>query len=76
MPRANPQTFATKWLDESNAMTDAQIAALDLETLNRKQLCWYMNADPQYAKFLARKVDRMPRAEFLFGPKPFSLFKS
>jgi hypothetical protein len=74
MMRANPKTFCTKWLDESNAMTDEEHAAEDLKSHNRHQLAWFCNANPEYAKFLARKRDKMPRAEFFFGPKPFSLW--
>jgi hypothetical protein len=76
MPRANPNTYATKWLAESNAMTDEEHAAEDLKSLNRKQLCWFMNECPEYAKYLARQRDKLPRAEFWNDVKPFSLWKS
>jgi hypothetical protein len=74
MPRANPNTFCTKWLEQSNAMTDEQHAAADAETLNRKQLAWYLNADPQYAAYVARQRDRAPMAQFWNDTKPFSIF--
>lgn len=74
--RANPNTFCTKWLEQSNAMTDEEHTALDEQERNRKQLAWFMNANPDYAAFLAKMRDKAPLARFLNDMKPFSLFKS
>jgi hypothetical protein len=57
MPRVNPNTFCTKWLDESNAMTDEEHAAADEIERDRKQLAWFCNVNPQYAAFLAKRRD-------------------
>jgi hypothetical protein len=73
--RANPNTFCTKWLEQSNAMTDEQHAAADAETLNAKQLAWYLNFDHNYAAYLARQRDKAPMARYMNDTKPFSIFK-
>jgi hypothetical protein len=74
--RANPKTFCTKWLEQSNAMTDEEHTAAEEIERDRKQLAWLLNADPIYAATLARKRDSAPRAEFLNDTRVFSLFKS
>lgn len=74
--RANPKTFCTKWLEESNAMTDEQHVAMDAKSRDARQLAWYLNANPAYAAWCAKQRDNAPRAEFLNDVKPFSLFKS
>jgi hypothetical protein len=75
MPRANPKTLCTKWLEQSNAMTDEEHAAMDEQERNRKQLAWYLNANPAYAAWLAKQRDKAPLARHHHDTKPFSIFK-
>jgi hypothetical protein len=72
--RANPKTFCTKWLEQSNAMTDEEHAEADAKMRDARQLAWLMNADPAYAKRQALKRDRAPLARALNDSQPFSLF--
>ena len=44
--RANPNTFCTKWLEQSNAMSDAEHVAADEIERNRKQLAWFLQRQP------------------------------
>jgi len=74
--RANPKTFCTKWLEQSNAMTDEEHAALDAQTRGAKQLAWLSNNDPEFAKRQAKIRDEAPLAEFWTNVKPFSIWKS
>jgi hypothetical protein len=71
--RANPNTFCTKWLEQSNRMSDAEHAAMDEQERNRKQLAWYLNANPAYAAYLAKQRDNAPNARY--NTEPFSIFK-
>jgi hypothetical protein len=72
MARANPNTFCTKWLEQSNAMTAEEHAEMDAHERDAKQLAWLSNNDPAFAKAQARKRDTAPMYR---DNRPFSIFK-
>jgi hypothetical protein len=74
--RANPKTFCTKWLEQSNAMTDEEHAEMDAKSRDAKQLAWLSNNDPEFAKRQAKIRDQAPLARAWNDTAVFSIFKS
>jgi hypothetical protein len=70
MARANPNTLATGWLRQSNAMTDAEHAADDAEYAALK--AFYANETEAERKARQRKTDTAMLAPF--GNRTFSIF--
>jgi hypothetical protein len=76
MARANPNTFCTKWLEQSNAMTEEEHAELSARERDAKQLAWLANNDEEWSKEQQRKRDAAPHIRALNDTKVFSLFKA
>jgi hypothetical protein len=71
MPRANPNSLATKWVAQSDAMPNELIALEDAITAAKKARDRYLDAHPAIRARLARIRDSAPLAR---SNAPFSIF--
>jgi hypothetical protein len=73
MSRANPNSLATKWVEQSDAMSDELHALEDAVTAARKARDKWLHDHPATRRRLERLRDSAP---IYRDNKPFSIFKS
>jgi hypothetical protein len=72
MARANPNTLATGWKAQSDAMSDELHALEDAVTAAQRARDKWLHEHPEERARLARLRDTAP----IVNNRPFSLFKS